>query len=107
MLLNWDGAASGTPSAPAICAKPNSTQRKQPPPGAYGYPGRKLIGELYRLLARGRLVEGANLLLTRQGNRLAIQIMAISTGTLGVLLASLADPRNWTIPAASHADHAR
>ncbi len=57
-----------------------------------------LIDELYRLLTCGRLVEGANLLLTRQDDRLAIQIMAISTGTLGVLLASLTDPAELDDP---------
>jgi hypothetical protein len=50
-----------------------------------------LTDELYRLLTREHLVDGANLLLTRQDDRLTIQIMAISTGTLGVLLASLSD----------------
>jgi hypothetical protein len=50
-----------------------------------------LTGELYELLTREGLVEGANLLLTREDDRLLIQIMAISTGTLGVLLASLSD----------------
>lgn len=50
-----------------------------------------LTGELYGLLTRGRLVEGVNLLLTRQDDRLVIQIMAVSIGTLGVLLASLSD----------------
>jgi hypothetical protein len=57
-----------------------------------------LIEELYRLLTRGRLVEGPNLLLTRQDDRLAIQIMAITTGTLGVLLASLTDPAELDDP---------
>ena len=57
-----------------------------------------LIDELYGLLTRGRLVEGANLLLTLQDDRLAIQIMAISTGTLGVLLASLTDPAELDDP---------
>jgi hypothetical protein len=50
------------------------------------------------LLTRGRLVEGANLLFTRQDDRLAIQIMAVSTGTLGVLLASLTDPAQLDDP---------
>jgi hypothetical protein len=39
-----------------------------------------------------------NLLLTRQDDRLTIQIMAISTGTLGVLLASLSDPAELDDP---------
>jgi hypothetical protein len=51
-----------------------------------------LTDELYGLLTGGHLVEGANLLLTLQDDRLLIQIMAISTGTLGVLLANLSDP---------------
>jgi hypothetical protein len=51
-----------------------------------------LTDELYGLLTRERMVEGENLILTRQDDRLLIQIMAISTGTLGVLLASLSDP---------------
>jgi hypothetical protein len=50
-----------------------------------------LTDELYRLLTREHLVDGVNLLLTQQDDRLTIQIMAISTGTLGVLLASLSD----------------
>lgn len=58
----------------------------------------QLTNELYGLLTRERLVEGANLLLSRQDDRLAIQIMAISTGTLGVLLASLSDPAELEDP---------
>jgi len=57
-----------------------------------------LIDELRGLLTRERLVEGANLLLTRQDDRLVIQIMAVSTGTLGVLLASLSDPAELDDP---------
>src|ERR1022692_4418111 len=57
-----------------------------------------LIDELYGLLTRERLVEGANLLLTRHDDRLVIQIIAISTGTLGVLLASLSDPAELDDP---------
>jgi len=49
------------------------------------------------------MVEGENLILTRQDDRLLIQIMAISTGTLGVLLASLSDPAELEDSAASHA----
>ncbi|MGD0377658.1 MAG: hypothetical protein ABSB01_24130 [Streptosporangiaceae bacterium] len=52
---------------------------------------RLLADDLYGLLTREHLIEGANLLLTTQDDRLVIQIMAISTGTLGVLLASLSD----------------
>ena len=51
-----------------------------------------LTDELHELLTRERLVEGVNLLLTHQNDWLLIQIMAISTGRLGVLLASLSDP---------------
>lgn len=57
-----------------------------------------LTDELYGLLTRGRLVEGANLLLARQDDRLVIQIMAVSTGTLGVLLAGLSDPAELDDP---------
>lgn len=51
-----------------------------------------LTSELRALLTRNELVEGVNLLLTRQDHRLLVQIMAVSIGTLGVLLASLSDP---------------
>jgi hypothetical protein len=57
-----------------------------------------LTDELYGLLTRECLVEGENLVLTRQDDRLLIQIMAISTGTLGVLLASLSDPAELDDP---------
>jgi hypothetical protein len=57
-----------------------------------------LTDELYGLLTRERLVEGANLFLARQDDRLVIQIMAVSTGTLGVLLASLSDPAELDDP---------
>ena len=50
-----------------------------------------LTDELRVLLTREGLVEGVNLLLTRQDDRLLVQIMAVSVGTLGVLLASLSD----------------
>jgi hypothetical protein len=53
---------------------------------------RRLTDDLYGLLTGERLVDGANLLLTRQDDRLLIQIMACSTGTLGMLLACLSDP---------------
>jgi hypothetical protein len=51
-----------------------------------------LTYELHALLTRENLVDGANLLLTRQDDRLLVQIMAVSIRTLGVLLASLSDP---------------
>jgi len=57
-----------------------------------------LTDELHGLLTRGRLVQGVNLLLTRQGDRLMIQIMAVSIGTLGVLLATLSDPAELDDP---------
>jgi hypothetical protein len=57
-----------------------------------------LTDELYRLLTREHLVDGVNLLLTRQDDRLTIQIMAISTGMVGVLLASLSDPAELDDP---------
>jgi hypothetical protein len=50
-----------------------------------------LTDELYGLLTGERLVEGVNLLLAWQDDRLVIQIMAVSIGTLGVLLASLSE----------------
>jgi hypothetical protein len=62
-----------------------------------------LIDELHGLLTREDLVEGANLHLARQDDRLVIQIMAVTTGTLGVVLASLSDPPSWATPAASRA----
>lgn len=57
-----------------------------------------LNGELHELLTREGLVEGVNLLLTREDDRLLIQIMAVTTGTLGVLLASLSDPAELDDP---------
>jgi len=57
-----------------------------------------LTDELYRLLTGEHLVEGANLLLTLQDDRLMIQIMAVSTGTLGLLLANLSDPAELDDP---------
>jgi hypothetical protein len=57
-----------------------------------------LTDELYALLTRGGLVEGANLLLTRQDDRLLVQIMVVSTETLGVLLASLSDSAELNDP---------
>ena len=50
-----------------------------------------LTDELYALLTREGLVEGVNLLLARQDDRLLVQIMAASTRTLGVLIASVSD----------------
>jgi hypothetical protein len=58
-----------------------------------------LTEELYRLLTRERLVEGANLLLTRQDGRLVIQIMAITIEMLGMLLACLSSPAELNDPA--------
>ena len=57
-----------------------------------------LMTELYELLTRERLVEGANLLLDRQDDRLVMQIMAICTAKLGLLLASLSDPTELEDP---------
>lgn len=54
------------------------------------------IDELHALLTRESLVKGLNLLLTRQDDRLLVQIMAVSVRTLGVLLASLSDPAELT-----------
>ena len=51
-----------------------------------------LIDELHGLLTREGLVEGVNLHLARHDNRLVIQIMAVTTDALSVLLASLSDP---------------
>lgn len=50
-----------------------------------------LTDEMHLLLTRGGLVEGVNLLLKRQNDRILVQIMAVSVRTLGVLLASLSD----------------
>jgi hypothetical protein len=57
-----------------------------------------LTDELYGLMTRERLVEGVNLLITRQDDRLEIQIMAVSIGTLGVLAAGLSDPGELNDP---------
>jgi hypothetical protein len=57
-----------------------------------------LTDELYGLLTSEHLVDGVNLLLTRQDDRLVIQIMAVSIGTLGMLLASLSDPSELDDP---------
>ena len=51
-----------------------------------------LTDELHVLLTREGLVEGVNLLLRQQDDRILVQIMAVSVRTLGVLLASLSDP---------------
>lgn len=51
----------------------------------------RLTGELHAMLTREGLVEGVNLLLTRQDDWLRVQIMAVSVKALGVLLASLSD----------------
>jgi hypothetical protein len=51
-----------------------------------------LIDELHGLLTREGLVEGVNLYLARQDDRLVIRIMAVTTEALGVLLAGLSDP---------------
>ena len=57
-----------------------------------------LTDELCALLTRGGLVEGVNLRLARQDDRLLVQIMAASTRTLGVLLASVSDPAELDDP---------
>src|ERR1039457_1608146 len=57
-----------------------------------------LIDELHGLLTREGLVEGVNLHLARQDDRLLIRIMAVTTGTLGVVLASLSDPAELDDP---------
>jgi hypothetical protein len=55
-------------------------------------PAEPLLIELYGLLASEGVTEGANLLLRRQDDRVLMQIMAVSTAKLGILLASLSDP---------------
>ena len=57
-----------------------------------------LTDELYALLTREGLVEGVNLLLARQDDRLLVQIMAASTRTLGVLIASVSDSAELNDP---------
>jgi hypothetical protein len=52
----------------------------------------RLTDELHALLTREGLVQGVNLLLRRQDDRILVQIMAVSIRTLGVLLASLSNP---------------
>jgi hypothetical protein len=51
-----------------------------------------LMTELYDLLTREDITEGANLLLDRRDNWVLMQIMGASTTKLGLLLASLSDP---------------
>lgn len=51
-----------------------------------------LTDELRALVTREDLLERVNLLLTLQGDRLLVQIVAVSVRTLGVLLASLSNP---------------
>ena len=63
----------------------------------------RLTGELDALLTREGLVEGVNLLPTRQDDWLLVQLMAVSVKALGVLLASLPTPKNSMTGAASRA----
>jgi hypothetical protein len=52
----------------------------------------RLTSELHDLLVRHHFTEAANLILSREHDRLLVRIMAASTSMLGVLLASLSTP---------------
>jgi len=57
-----------------------------------------LIGELRNLLVGGGLLEGINLRITAQDGWVQLHIMAVSMGSLGVLLATLSDPAELDDP---------
>jgi hypothetical protein len=57
-----------------------------------------LIGELRNFLVGGGLLEGINLHITEQDDWLQLDIMAVSMGSLGVLLATLSDPAELNDP---------
>jgi hypothetical protein len=50
-----------------------------------------LIEEFRNLLVGGGILEGINLLITEQDGWIQLHIMAVSVGSLGVLLATLSD----------------
>jgi hypothetical protein len=51
-----------------------------------------LIGELRNILVSGGLLEGINLHISEEDGWVQLYIMAASTGSLGVLLATLSNP---------------
>lgn len=57
-----------------------------------------LIGELRSLLVGGGILEGINLRITEQDGWVQLHIMALSMGSLGVLLATLSDPAELDDP---------
>jgi hypothetical protein len=57
-----------------------------------------LLGELRNLLVGGGLLEGINLHITEQDDWLQLHIMAVSMGSLGVLLAALSEPAELNDP---------
>ena len=56
------------------------------------------LGELHNLLVDGGLFEGINLHISEQDGRVQLYIMTVSTGDLGVLLATLGDPAEINDP---------
>jgi hypothetical protein len=57
-----------------------------------------LIQELRGLLTRENLIDPVNLRIAGQAGWVLLHIMAVSTGTLGVLLATLSDPAELRDP---------
>jgi hypothetical protein len=57
-----------------------------------------LIRELRDLLTGEDIAQGANLLITQRDDWVQVHIMAISTGRLGALLATLSDPAELNDP---------
>jgi hypothetical protein len=57
-----------------------------------------MVGELHIALISSSLFEGINLHVTQQDDRALIHIMAVSTSSLGVLLATLTDPAELDDP---------
>lgn len=58
----------------------------------------ELLGKLRNLLVDGGLFEGINLHISEQDGRVQMYIMTVSTGDLGVLLATLSDPAEINDP---------
>lgn len=57
-----------------------------------------MLSELRTALISSGLFQGINLHVTQQGDRVLIHIMAVSTSSLGVLLATLTDPAELDDP---------
>jgi hypothetical protein len=57
-----------------------------------------LLADLRGLLVGGGLLEGINLHISEQDGRVQLYIMTVSTGDLGVLLATLSDPAETSDP---------